>query len=812
MINPSGSNDGTNAPNTSEWVELYNICDEPVDVSCFALTDGDFVLTFPQGTTIPANSYYVIGSNNSGVPVDMNWATCNCTSNPNEVGIFTNGNEQLILVDQSGGLINAIYWGTGQFPVNDPSPALPGCPTQMITFNAPGIYFEPIPYPVAEDCSVSRLCDGSWSVTCGASATPGEVNGQELVDADFSFSDGQICQGECISFEDLSQGATSWEWTFYGSSVSTSTDQNPQNICYDEAGIFGVQLQITSNCGPATIFYQNIIEVISSEVPEITPQGPITLCNDEEVTLTASGTGSFQWLLNDANIAGATGNTYTPASGGTYSVAATNGICTSLSDPVEVVITTIDEAAITPSGNQIICEGETIILECLTVFDSYQWLLDGAIVPAATSALYEADQTGEYSLQITSGNCSDVTDAVSVTVVALPEPLIAQGENIAFCGDDISPLNTTANFEFYQWNLNGEAIPGATGATYLPQENGSYSVEVANGNCTSESENIQVEIYEVPEPLITPGQDITTCASSLLLQSGNSPNVQWYYNNTTVPGATSNQLTAVEDGQYYYTTYFHPSCPETSPVISINLNVPLNLEIIASEDTVCDGELITLTAVGNYSEIIWNNSEQSDMIQAASSGLYVATASDDFCVAVDSIELYFSPLPEATAPEDFDSPCAEFLELKGTGTGESYWTFNGSLIANGADASILSPARTTTYVLVSEIGNCISVDSVTVHVDCVFIYAPNSFTPDGDGINDVFRVIAGGIPNYYLRIFDRWGTIVFETDDPNAVWTGGVDEYYVADGVYIWRIDALDAQQNEVLDKSNRTGTVLVIR
>jgi gliding motility-associated-like protein len=812
LINPSGSNDGSNAPNTSEWVELYNICDDPIDVSCFAITDGDFALTFPQGTIIPANSYYVIGSSNSGIPVDLNWATCNCTTNPNEVGIFTNGSEQLILVDENGGLLNGIYWGGGQFPVNDPTPALPGCPTQIITFNAPGIFFEAIPYPATEDCTVSRLCDGSWSATCGASSTPGAVNGQELVVADFSFSDGEICQGDCISFEDLSQGATSWEWSFFGASVATSNEENPGNICYDEAGIFGVQLEITSNCGPATTFYQNIIEVIASETPEITPDGPITLCNDEEVTLTATGTGIFQWQLNDQIIPGETESTFIPTVSGTYNVAATNGICTSLSLPVEVVIATTDEVVVTPSGNQTICEGETILLECESVFDTYQWLLDGNLIPTATNAVYEASETGVYSLQITSGNCIAESDEININVVELPEPVISQGASINFCADDISALNATNNFDFYQWNLNGVAIPGANGSTFLPQTNGNYSLEVANGTCVAESESIQVAILDVPDADILPAQDVTTCLSSVLLDSGDNPNVQWFLNNEAMLGETSNQLTATVNGDYYYTTFFHPSCPKSSQVIAVDLNVPLNLNIVASADTVCEGELITLTAVGNYSDIIWSNGQETEVIQAPSSGLYVATASDNFCTAIDSIEVFFSPVPEVTAPDDFDSPCSEFLELAGIGTGTSYWTLNGGLIANGADVSILSPSRTTTYELVSEIGSCIASDSVTVNVDCVFIYAPNSFTPDGDGLNDIFRVVVGGISNYYLRIFDRWGAIVFETDDPSAVWTGGVDEYYVADGIYVWRIDALDAQKNEVLDKSQRTGTVLVIR
>lgn len=124
MVNPAGSNDGSNMPNTSEWIEFYNSSTSAINVGCWYFTDGDFSVTFPSGTTIPAGGYYTVASaSGSGLTPNLDWATCGCTTNNpannsslsgNQVGIFTNGNEQVVLYDNSGNMQDAVIWGGGQ--------------------------------------------------------------------------------------------------------------------------------------------------------------------------------------------------------------------------------------------------------------------------------------------------------------------------------------------------------------------------------------------------------------------------------------------------------------------------------------------------------------------------------------------------------------------------------------------------------------------------------------------------------------------------------------------------------------------------
>ena len=81
------------------------------------------------------------------------------------------------------------------------------------------------------------------------------------------------------------------------------------------------------------------------------------------------------------------------------------------------------------------------------------------------------------------------------------------------------------------------------------------------------------------------------------------------------------------------------------------------------------------------------------------------------------------------------------------------------------------------------------------------IFVPNAFTPDGDGKNEVFFATAVGIKDFQLKIFDRWGAVMFETDDPSQGWDGmhpnGTD---AVKGVYTWMVFA-KGQNDKLIEK-----------
>jgi gliding motility-associated-like protein len=113
-------------------------------------------------------------------------------------------------------------------------------------------------------------------------------------------------------------------------------------------------------------------------------------------------------------------------------------------------------------------------------------------------------------------------------------------------------------------------------------------------------------------------------------------------------------------------------------------------------------------------------------------------------------------------------------------------------------------------VLVTDIAGCVGSDTVFVKVyDGPAYYVPNAFSPNGDGLNDVFRPVPVGMTTTeFFRVFNRFGDIIFETNK----WLRGWDGTYLGrtqpTGTYVWVVKGKDRNGKTVEAK----GTVVLIR
>ncbi len=242
LVNAAGACDGSCVPNTAEWVELYNSCGNSVNIGCFVLTDGDFSVTFPPNTTLAPGEYIVIGSDNSGVNVDVNLSSCNCTTGAaGEIGIFTNGNEQLALANASGQIIDGIYWGSGQF-TQTPSfttDALLGCGAHTIQLSASNPVFTEVPTG-NDGQTVYRSCANPdvW-LADGENYTPGAANGNSGSVVTIQASDTTPCAGEVVTL--TAQGATG--------TIVWSTGATTASITVQQNGNYSLSAGSTTGCG-----------------------------------------------------------------------------------------------------------------------------------------------------------------------------------------------------------------------------------------------------------------------------------------------------------------------------------------------------------------------------------------------------------------------------------------------------------------------------------------------------------------------------------------------------------------------------------
>jgi len=135
-----------------------------------------------------------------------------------------------------------------------------------------------------------------------------------------------------------------------------------------------------------------------------------------------------------------------------------------------------------------------------------------------------------------------------------------------------------------------------------------------------------------------------------------------------------------------------------------------------------------------------------------------------------------------------------------------YRWFTGGEEISSQQSVVVTPHETTIYeVTVTLCDGQEFTDSVTVFV---IPYIPNAFTPNGDGLNDVFRII--GIPpenitEFHLQVFDRGGQVIFSTTNIDEAWDGTLNGKSCPEGVYVWAIYYRDNKKHTVTNKGTLT-------
>lgn len=149
------------------------------------------------------------------------------------------------------------------------------------------------------------------------------------------------------------------------------------------------------------------------------------------------------------------------------------------------------------------------------------------------------------------------------------------------------------------------------------------------------------------------------------------------------------------------------------------------------------------------------------------------------------------------------------FQLNGTGAEVYHWSPSAYLSdPNIANPSVAFPSEGEyTYVLTGSAGDCISSDTVNIIVvKEPSILMPNAFSPNADGLNDFFKPVIVGYPYMnYLRLYDRWGNLVFLSYKVQNGWDGNLRGKKAEQGVYFWEISVKDIKGEDVYLKGDVT-------
>jgi gliding motility-associated-like protein len=528
--------------------------------------------------------------------------------------------------------------------------------------------------------------------------------------------------------------------------------------------IFNGTSQVWWGFTGATGGLSNAHVVCLAEVYEFNSDLVYTICPGESVELNANGNpeGAFQW-------APVTGLSSPIVQNPTATATASTEYCYTYTDVCGNITTgcfqvNVEEPPVVYAGDDdVFCEGDEYLLvgECNQLDAALEWsTADGNFTTSTTDISAFVNAPGTYVLTATSATAEcQASDEVLITETPLPQPAI--DSPVSKCAYDSAVLDVGSNWQSVTW------LDGSTETTFTANGPGNYDVEIVDNDCavTVTFEVNDIVLFDVelgPTQTICQGQSASLDAGTSVVWSDGTESQFW---EPSLAGLYSAELEV-------------QGCFERDTVEVVVVEPPV---VELGADTLfCEGQSLLLQAqeVG-----MWNTGEIDDQLVVTLPGVYGIEVTQGPCFVEDSLRVEQLPLPYVTLGEDPIYCDGSTYELTAQGEFVDYYTW--------------STGDTTETLLVSEsidlaieVGNeCgVSTDSLyVVFEDCsVAIYMPTSFTPNGDGINDQYWPFVSNVDTYDLKIFDKWGSILFHSNDPADPWLGDnqLGTHYVPNGVY----------------------------
>lgn len=666
----------------------------------------------------------------------------------------------------------------------------------------------------------------------------------------------QICSGDNVSLQVVAQyGVQPYAYLWSNSASTDTTTVNPVT-----SGSYTVT--VTDVCGNTASASVNV--TISANTNQGFSISPASVCVNEPVRITANGAGlisAFDWFVPGAGFPGNTIQddndiliSYSIA--GTYPITLsfTDGSCTFDSTlNVTVVAPAIADVTLTAIPATAVCSGIPITFSAAATNGgtnpSFTWLINGTTVQTGANTVYTSSTltNGDLVQVILTSSSSCVSpqqDTASLFAPVNPPvtPSVTITSNNAVCEGDLvtftaNPINGGGGPN-YSWQVNGVNVgsgPTYTSSTLVNGDIVAVTMTTSAGCATTPTASSQITMNlqpnSIPDVVITATPGDTICAGQQVTveASLNNPGIvatyQWMVNGilTGATGSTftSNQLRngdivqaiAIGSGQCFSVNR------DTSNLVRIITRAPISVSL-QTPAIVCPGVPLTITASASGGTGVyyynWNVSpiDASSITFTPTTGTTVMVAVTDLCTrlpGLDTLSFQLLTGPEADFTYSNPQPGSfnNILQFENTSVNAvSYlWTFfdlNDTVFSTDSDPQHqFEEQGEYDVLLISQSGNgCIDSIRYTVIVrEQLAIYIPNAFTPDGDLVNDEFGPIGASVTTYNMKIYSRWGDVIF--DDNDKLWNGSVNGKMVPQGIYLYRIDTGD----EV-----RVGRVAVVR
>ena len=616
---------------------------------------------------------------------------------------------------------------------------------------------------------VSNFC-GTASDTIGAIFLPSPI-------VDLGPADTTLCNGDSITLAAGYSGVGTVSWSTGASGVDS--------IRTDGAGSDSL-IHVFIDNGACPIAADSIrLHQLGSPVVGLSD---IAVCIGDSVILDASGGGGVSYLWSTADVDSSI--TVGPVVTTLYYVDVTN-FCGTVRD--SALVTVIDSISFDLGADTTLCNGSSLGIGT-SVAGVYSWST------GASSDSILVNAAGEYFLTVTA-SCDTVTD--SITVFTSVTPNVGLGNDTTLC-EGLSVTLDAGSAWGYAWNT------GANTQTINVSTAGIYIVTASDSICGSDADTINVDF--LPAPAAFSLTDTLLCGSSTYTIDGPIGSSGSYLWST---GDTTTSIDVTTSGEYILT--ISNSCGTETDTALITFFAGFDSIIVL--DTICPGAdsllVEELAPADSYLWITVNGTINPDTanpswlhpdpgfsgtielicIYTNQCGTYADSATVE---VLPQVEASFSYTPSTEIYEGTDV----MFTNSSTGAVSYQWYFGNNDSSNAVNPVYMYEEEGTYQVMLVAYSpeGCADTALMPLTVLPAKRIIPNVFSPNGDGINDELLIHLPPLENFHVMIYDRWGGMMFESNNIEVSWNGkaGNSGVEAQQGVYYMILRALTKKGEEI--------------
>ncbi|QOR75674.1 MAG: gliding motility-associated C-terminal domain-containing protein, partial [Thermoflavifilum sp.] len=590
--------------------------------------------------------------------------------------------------------------------------------------------------------------------------------------------DTAICQGESLTLNAGNSGAT-YLW---------STGATTQTLAVNTTGTYWVRVTNGFGCSAA-----DTMQLTVNPLP-IVNLGPDTaICQGESLTLDAGNSGaSYHWST------GATTQQININTAGTYWVKVTNGFGCSAADTTRLQIHPLP--VIQVSGDTAVCQGTWITLwvqetlrsrENNTQPSSLLWSTD----VQDDSIRVQVNQDIAYWIRVT--NTWGCSQSDTIHLKALPLPNLRLAHDTSACQGQPITLDAGGDGIQYRWST-GDTSRQITLKPSGADDDNVYRVEVINRFGCSAKDSVRLRVHPLPQLSLArqvnmcEGQRITLHASSL---TGENYTYQWN------DQSRADSLNVSRPGTYWVISS-NGFCLRIDTVeVSLLSNT---LPRLNPEAVLCPNSSLVLDVSSpDAIAYMWSTGATTPAITIDTPGTYTVLINGAVCnyTRLDTVRVKQGFLPGVHILADDSLICSgDRLLLCAIGDHTEGYRWQDGTYGPSYTATTAGLYRVQAFNVCG-----IATDSIMLQpaADCVGdIIMPNAFTPNNDGHNDVFRPkVLHQVFDFELRIFNRWGQLLFVTHDWTQGWDGTFHGQPCDAGGYAWWVKYRETPGGPVMFK-----------